>query len=810
MNTMDMMIFKVPIIHLLFSSIFGEDVVLWVKILNIGNLIFFITEFIGFAFLGFEFDYFTFNILMPRSLTPKFIDFIFPLTLGFMYWYLMDMGYLFGIFINLVATLYALIKIMNIFYEFHFVKGKTIYYCIISFEIVYLLESVNSLFTSIWKNFNNEIDADLLFIVLFLLLVNVYRILHERKRKWLQNLKVYNINNARVGDQYLENLKLLLDRKKNRETLLELYTLLTKHLKGCKETTCICRLTIFKFGKLNGRTVEQEINRVGTASAAFKLILFNDSKTIEEIIHDHNKSFDNEECFNMTVNINNKNIDQLLSNFYYKLVKKIKKNIFGLFISFMFYSIHQVDNCLGSLIMSYQYLHSYEFKQERNFYKIFILKNITSLSSDILHSRFKESEHELAKEQFYQVYAYKSTINEIEKQITKAIAAKYEFYQEFSEKKINFKTLISLGNTIIETQNKIEEMFKDLFEKNMNNSKLLHLYIKYKKQLHFEKDFELREFFDRYYYMKRMEITEVSISTQIKKKGTVNLFNHTNMILFVKIKDHEFHIEKYSTNFLEYFGYTKEEIKNFNVKKIMPKQISRHHDTYIKNFLNRKRGTRINIRHFSSFGQTKSKELKVVGLVIKLEFLLLDDIYLTALMNFEQKNNKSLLLTEFNGNVVSMNQSGEEIMGKRIYNTTYSLFLSVPILLKYYFPQVSNHVVHRRIAGKRKAGKISKTFNKQNTFIQSDKDVFIENKLGKRATKVRDNLEVEVLRMRCFLFHILDISDFELQKFGEVSLDEVGSMDGNSINLRERMMRSVGFREKIQACNFIFSLILIF
>lgn len=777
------MIFKAPILNLLLGSIFGKEIPIWIILINLGNLIFYILEFAYFLILTFEFDYFKFNFLITRSKFPKYLDFIFPIVMVSIISILGEESIIAGYLVNAVGIIYGSIKIGNIFHELHFLKSKYIYYWVITLEIIFLFESCNSFITQIWENFNIEVDADYLFIIFNLIFVNLYKIIHEKKLAWLRNLFIYKIKSPLVIEQYMDHLKILCDHQTERRSLLNLLIVLKSHLKKCSEMKCICRLLIFKYGKLEGRTLKEEIKRVGKHRVWFKIVLFEDEDTIKDILEEHMDDFD-EGCYNHAINLNQRVLDQIYSNFYFGVIAKQEKEMFQVFVSYMFFCIRQLANCVGTLIMSYKYLNSFEFRRNQSVYKRAVVKNITDLACYLLDQKFKDSDYFLAKERFFDVYEYKDKQRVVKVLIEEVIKVKYQFFKELSSSRIQFKLLTKWGDFIIRTQRKIDSIFNELFERNMNNSQVLKLFLKYKKQLHLAKDYELRDFYSRFYFVKKLEKKMENSSKQIKKEGRVNLFSNSNMLVFLKIDSKKFTIEKFTENFPVFFGYTKREIKGENINKLMPKQIARHHTTYIKNYLNRKSGTRLKIRHFTTFGLTKSQELKVVSLITKLEFMMTDNIYLCGLLNSDQLNKEKLILTEFNGNVISMNNKAEDLIGRKIYKSSYSLFLAVPSLLKYYFPQVSNHIVHRKLAGKKK-----KSYWKNNTFVE-EKELKNEKKLnvnfeemanyGKERNKVKQNLEIEGITTSCFFFHLLDMK--------EVTMDVLNQC-GNQVKGSEKWKR---------------------
>jgi hypothetical protein len=98
----------------------------------------------------------------------------------------------------------------------------------------------------------------------------------------------------------------------------------------------------------------------------------------------------------------------------------------------------------------------------------------------------------------------------------------------------------------------------------------------------------------------------------------------------------------------------------------MPERIAKHHDRYMIDFLNRRTGSRIRVPHLITFALDKKDMLKVIGIVIKIEFYMLDDVYMIAIVNSHQRNNQSVILTQQDGTVSGMNQKAIKLWGEEI------------------------------------------------------------------------------------------------------------------------------------------------
>ena len=76
----------------------------------------------------------------------------------------------------------------------------------------------------------------------------------------------------------------------------------------------------------------------------------------------------------------------------------------------------------------------------------------------------------------------------------------------------------------------------------------------------------------------------------------------------------------------------------------------------------------------------------MVSVLMKLEFFMIDDVYLSGILIDDPCNADPMILTEEDGKILSMNDKAVDKLATEFFESPYSLFLSMPLLLKYYFP----------------------------------------------------------------------------------------------------------------------------
>ena len=172
----------------------------------------------------------------------------------------------------------------------------------------------------------------------------------------------------------------------------------------------------------------------------------------------------------------------------------------------------------------------------------------------------------------------------------------------------------------------------------------------------------------------------------MEKEKQLNLFDDTNIAVFVNITQQEFLINKFTSNAPDYFGYSKEELQGLLLSDLMPKRIQVLHNSFVLDFVNQRRDPIYKTAMLKSFAFTKNRQVKMVSVLMKLEFFMIDDVYLSGIIIDDPCNVDAMILTEEDGKVISINDKAAASLGTEFLESPYSLFLSMPLLLKYYFP----------------------------------------------------------------------------------------------------------------------------
>ena len=123
-------------------------------------------------------------------------------------------------------------------------------------------------------------------------------------------------------------------------------------------------------------------------------------------------------------------------------------------------------------------------------------------------------------------------------------------------------------------------------------------------------------------------------------------------------------------------------------------------------------------------------------MIIKLEYFLMDDIYLAGFLVPHPRNKSSLILSNLNGKIVAMNQKAKNLIGTTVVDNPYSLFLSIPLLMKYFYPRLEEHLRFKKFSSR--ANKLKNS-----------------GKFGDENLEIEQNFELETEKFTAFMFKYL-------------------------------------------------------
>lgn len=143
---------------------------------------------------------------------------------------------------------------------------------------------------------------------------------------------------------------------------------------------------------------------------------------------------------------------------------------------------------------------------------------------------------------------------------------KFKYFLELSHSKINFETITELGDQIMKMENLLHKKFEEMMNISMNNSKLIYLFIQFRRSICFDSQQELIDYYGRLDYLKNKEANLTTLPDRIKNNKKIDLYGKNNMLLFVHVYKSKFNICKFSSNVPQFFGYSSSELKGMNIE----------------------------------------------------------------------------------------------------------------------------------------------------------------------------------------------------------------------------------------------------
>ena len=240
-------------------------------------------------------------------------------------------------------------------------------------------------------------------------------------------------------------------------------------------------------------------------------------------------------------------------------------------------------------------------------------------------------------------FKYQDLSEKFFSEISTDITISTEFWKLFitndlKRKKLDFNKIFTLTDRIRITKQKIETVWKELFETYNGCNELFDLYECYAEYIN-DDDFLLREL---------LKIRNKNYTLE----GVFNyyniLFNHeTGIIIASGDKGKEGMIERVSENLTQIFQFNEEELKGMNVGFLMPRMFERDHRRFIQRAINVGE-KRVVDKTLRTFAKDKFNNLLVLNISLKLFPILSDSTFFCAMITKENLDDVILLDQEYN------------------------------------------------------------------------------------------------------------------------------------------------------------------
>ena len=663
--------------------------------------------------------------------------------------------------VNILHFLFGVTILCEFFTKLHFLNKKYVYMTFLVTNLLYVSESAIGIFFTI-SGSKNAIDADMLIIVVFMLILSLTMRAFNRKIEVLLTEFVYDIKSVLRADQYLEKLALLFKRATRKREGLAILSIMRHHYRKCSDMRCLCFLLKFAVGEhKEKRLVDHMLKYRNEHRNDLKLILYDDKESMEALKEDcrqkqlktgseevkvklgkklglgrarkrlrtqkktigmgrmspfatslklkKSRKFHNlgdrggsqvENGF--LINLHSDDVTTVFASFYHILLTTLKGDKYRLFTSYLSYLIYEVENFVGCLINCYNFIFSVDYRNQGSIFTHYILQNYIQMSSKKLHQQFLHSPYWLSETSFFEISTSFSELDTIESRFMELVRIYVDFYQELIAKAISLKELTKKSQKMITIRAEIEAKFRLLFAKQADNSRLVSLYINYQMYIKHVKQNSLREMMDKLNLLVKKDRRPQTLEQLKTKNVAFNVFSDVNMIVFVNILKSRFYISNYSSNLPKYFDYEQGELKGALLTQLMPDELKRKHDRYVMDFVNQKKHPICRTGSLTTFSETKFGELRMVSVISKLEYFLTSDVYICGIIIPHPRNNNALLLMNNSGKILGMNQKSRKVTGDHILDNPYSLFLSVPLLLKFFYPEVQHSLRYKNFRNLKK------------------------------------------------------------------------------------------------------------
>ena len=736
---LDLNMLMIPVLNFSFLNLYSGE--LGPTLASIGIVMVFVLEFLFSTFFCYDFKFFKTAVYQGRDTFYKFVRFTGKVVICFIYCsFYEDPSFEVQILVNFLNIIVASTLIIDQFVKMHFMSFDLIKYSYLIFNIAYAFQSLIGIVVLMIPSFIIHLNLDYLMLIIFMLIINYLRILFRNRVERLNKHFVYDIKSVRRADQYLENLSTLFKNVNNKKYMFKLFSLIKLHFKRCNDMRCLCFLLKYQIYSSTEKRLIDHMAKLQNKNNNLKLTLYDDSQGMASLKREHRirmrsalkvehlneRDFEDlkksQQFFSgespkdgskpdYLVNLRSNDVNTVFASFYHILLSSMTSDKYLLFKSYLSFLVFEVENLVGSLISAYSYIFSLEFKRQGSIFRNMIIQNYISISEEKLHRKFLASPYWLSGERIQSIFGYFQKLDIIEKKFSEVTKLHIDYYQELAGETVSYRLLMKRAVQIVALKKEMDRRFSELFGVTENNSKLLSLYINYQLNITLVSEYRLRDYFEKLQmaYKRERPKTLAEIANSSRK---LNIFNSTNMICFVNIMKSNFYISKFSSNTPGFFGYEPTELRGKLLSDLMPIEIKKNHDRYLLDFANQRKSSVIKTSSLTSFSTTKNGDLRVVTVIAKLEYYLTNDIYLCGILVPHPRNTENLVLTSMSGKVISMNQGARSIFGKTIMDNPYSLFLSIPLLMKYFYPGIEQHLRYKKFS-KRNQKRFENVENKE-------------------------------------------------------------------------------------------------
>ena len=359
---------------------------------------------------------------------------------------------------------------------------------------------------------------------------------------------------------------------------------------------------------------------------------------------------------------------------------------FSLFVSYLSYLTYTIDKKGKAYIEAF---HFYNLMEEgdsdRAILEVIINEIEFEMGKDV-----DESVDKLFNLNVHDAIEFAEQQAELKRKIVSLKDQHTSFYFGLLEDTINLDEQYKLGRKFMKLQMKIERIFKRLVTLNPSSLSVTEQYLCFMKKM-----LDYPPAYFREWQLKVKELTLKKYSSKANKTAKEDvdpqsdLWNEQAGVVFIKLNQNEAgKIVSHTPSFLQLFGYDKDAtLVGDNIRKVIPKVISKYHDEILKSYMTRGRITYGNKSYLRNiYGVTREGFLTPVNLTIKVEPINFMPTVGGILTPINEK--RATIMTSTDGTIV--NYSVDFIKEFELEKDAHRLIgvnvnYLVPKLLRYYF-----------------------------------------------------------------------------------------------------------------------------
>ena len=487
-----------------------------------------------------------------------------------------------------MESVYIIISIINLSLFFYY-KNKVIFYNLttqIICGIFHILYGYTTLFFFIFYYIDVR-EKGLIYIISSIIVAIIFLNIHENFiRHLFFDIPFYQITNKNYLLIYIYYIMFLINNKIIKQNQALLSGVIKLHIRECPKINCPIANNDKLFLPLTEEWTDRSKNFLND-----NIYLYFFIKVIMEYYVEHN-------CYN----------NELLLNFSY-------------------YYLNVIGNKCQAI-----YLYEKAKKMPLSLIEYFSLQRLKFIINNSLNINLKKKNEECQNLENLNVtyfFKYQNYKEKFLNEIFTSLDLYESFWKYFSHKLnkniIDFNHVFQTTEKLMISMKNIEELWNKLTIINSNANDIIDFYIDYVEQIN-----------DDNYLKRNLE--------ELKRKGDSNInninLNYFNLLFKSEAgiaicngdKGKEGIIENVNNDFCKIFNYKFEELKDFNIRNLMPKIFSNKHSSYMDSYIETGEKKYIEKKSHTTYAKDRQNNIIVIKLSLKLFPILNDSLLFIGLI----------------------------------------------------------------------------------------------------------------------------------------------------------------------------------